>query len=401
MFNKILNKFKPNQLSLAMMNAAKRNSSNSNSFSGFSGQSGSTESGISPILSVLAIAIIFPVGAYAVWTIREMEMSNLVLLQLDSSSAAVRRMSINLLSLSGIAVFFVRALLPENRNTMLWRLKLWLLGWALFAFNLATLYQARFGIVLSAQQTMQQAANDQNLAANIARDDRNLRKAAAKADFDAADGLRANAAALRENARIKMEQKESSAATRLQREAATLDLKAAEITSRQSRIADSAPIAATTATTATPASVTEIESLGNKERMQMKSLAETVLISVLEVFGFQFLGFNIRNLVDARKINARKKLQGQMSDKQNDIPQSNANEQQTTPAISEMVAANDVKLTQIKLDPGVAYQFKFEAAESAQQGRQVQAETEGDDHGKTHAHSKSARLKDWIKDIRT
>lgn len=104
------------------------------------------------------LILIIPAGAGSIYLTREYSFANLTLLQLDDSSRAARKLSIDVLLFAHVVAFFVGPVLFDTR--LKWRRRqLLLLGFAIWLFDCAALYQSRVGIMISADSVQTTTAD--------------------------------------------------------------------------------------------------------------------------------------------------------------------------------------------------------------------------------------------------
>lgn len=106
----------------------------------------------------IILLLIIPAAAGTIYLTREYAVANLSLLQLDNDSLAARRLSIDVLLFVHVVAFFVAPVLFDTR--LKWRRRqLLALGFAIWLFDCAALYQSRVGIMISAD-SVQTTASD-------------------------------------------------------------------------------------------------------------------------------------------------------------------------------------------------------------------------------------------------
>jgi hypothetical protein len=128
------------------------------------------------------LLLIIPAAAGTIYLTRVYAVANLSLLQLDSDSLQARRLSIDVLLFVHVVAFFVAPILFDTR--LKWRRRqLMALGFAIWLFDCAALYQSRVGIMISAESVQttagDRAAKKQETIDSLRRQVVNLQKLAA------------------------------------------------------------------------------------------------------------------------------------------------------------------------------------------------------------------------------
>ena len=109
----------------------------------------------------IILILVIPAAAGTIYLTREYAVANLSLLQLDSESLAARRLSIDVLLFVHVVAFFVAPVLFDTR--LKWRRRqLLALGFAIWLFDCAALYQSRVGIMISAESVQTTAGDKAN-----------------------------------------------------------------------------------------------------------------------------------------------------------------------------------------------------------------------------------------------
>jgi hypothetical protein len=212
----------------------------------------------------IALLLSLPIAGAALYLTRTYAVGNLAVLGLDADTIFVRRLSIDVLLSAHVAAFFMIALLPDR----VFRFRRWqlrILAIAIWAFDGAAIYQARFGV-------MDSAATAQTTAVTRLADQR----AAIK-------GLQESAAALRVTAARQMANKMITEGGKTQKEAARLEAKAAAMAEQ---------LAAMPQGTGT----TEVRTWG--WLAPYKAATESALISFVSLIMLGLSGLAVRGLLE-------------------------------------------------------------------------------------------------------
>lgn len=214
--------------------------------------------------AVLVTVIAVPICATAFYVNRDYAVANLIILQLDEASLAVRKLSIDLFLSTDVAAFFIIALLIGQKYKY-WRWKLFVLGVVIWAFDCATIYQARFGIMLASQNVSTKVTNDA--------DDN---KKTIERYRLSADSWMATAAEQRQRGQIKKGAESQAFADEA--------LKAAEKLQPVKSPMDNKKAAV----------VTEVQIWGSEKLAKYKAFIESVVISLIKLFMSGLSGAMIR-----------------------------------------------------------------------------------------------------------
>lgn len=218
---------------------------------------------IPPWVLRIALLVSLPIAGAALFLTRTYAVGNLSVLGLDAETVFVRRLSIDVLLAAHVAAFFLVALLPDSVFRFR-RWQLYTLAIAIWAFDGAAIYQARFGVMDSADQAQVSAVT--RLADQ---------RAAIKELQDSAAALRATAARQLNNKMI-------TAGAQSQKEAARLAAKAAAMSEQLAGMP-------------TGAGTTEVRTWG--ALAPWKAATESALISFVSLIMLGLAGLMLRELL--------------------------------------------------------------------------------------------------------
>lgn len=216
--------------------------------------------------AVLVTVIAVPICATAFYVNRDYAVANLIILQLDEASLAVRKLSIDLFLSTDVAAFFIIALLI-GRKYKYWRFKLFILGLVIWAFDCATMYQSRFGIMLASQNVSTKATGE---AENNKKSIERYRASA--------DSWMATAAEQRQRGQIKKGAESQALADEALKAAEKLQPSAAKSPTDKKEVA----------------AVTEVQIWGSEELAKYKAFIESVVISLIKLFMSGLSGAMVR-----------------------------------------------------------------------------------------------------------
>lgn len=218
---------------------------------------------IPPWVLRIALLLSLPIAGAALFLTRTYAVGNLVVLGLDADTAFVRRLSIDVLLAAHVAAFFLCALLPDSVFRFR-RWQLYALAFAIWVFDAGAIYQARFGVMDSAEQSKVTATN------RVA----DMRAALA--------GLQESARAMRATASRQMANKMITLGAQSQAEAARLEAKAAALAEKLAAMP-------------TGAGTTEVRTWG--WLAPYKAATESALISFVSLIMLGLAGLMLRELL--------------------------------------------------------------------------------------------------------
>lgn len=217
----------------------------------------------------LVLLIFTPIGVAATWLTWQYSSSGIDAQQLGEAVTAVRKLSNGVLMASHVGFIFVVALLPA-KQFWAWRKALWVLAFAIWVFDGAGIYQARFGIMDRADSALTSDAQ------------RITDQRAAIAGLHAtAEGLRNSAPRLLANTRIKD-------ATEAMKEAARLEARAAEMTAQLANMP-------------TGVGSSEIKTWGGESGAKWRAIAEAALVSLILVSTVAISSMSLREVINSSK----------------------------------------------------------------------------------------------------
>lgn len=211
-----------------------------------------------------ALLVVLPISAAALYLTRTYAVGNLIVLGLDADTIFVRRLSIDVLLAAHVAAFFLIALLPD-RIFKFRRWQLRILAIAIWLFDGAAIYQARFGVMDSADTAQVSAVTrlvDQRAAIK---------------------GLQESAAALRVTGARQLANTMITEGTKTQKDAARLEAKAAEMAEKLASMPSGA-------------GTTEVKTWGSLA--PYKAATESALISFVSLIMLGLSGLAVRGLLE-------------------------------------------------------------------------------------------------------
>lgn len=211
-----------------------------------------------------ALLVVLPISAAALYLTRSYAVGNLIVLGLDADTIFVRRLSIDVLLAAHVAAFFLIALLPD-RIFRFRRQQLRILAIAIWLFDGAAIYQARFGLMDSADTAQVSAVT---------------RLADQRASIK---GLQAQASAMRVTADRQMNNKMITKGAESQAEAARLEAEAAAMTKQLASMPSGA-------------GTTEVKTWG--ALAPYKAATESALISFVSLIMLGLSGLAVRGLLE-------------------------------------------------------------------------------------------------------